>query len=984
MQDTRIAANQPDARLRERGQRFAPRPRGLHLPGCFLNMPRGTGWTWIVRTVQPMALLIVCATTAVAVAETPPTYEAHIGPLLTRYCAGCHNEDDAEGGLALDSFASLQEGGDHGPAIVPGQAESSRLIRLLEATSEQRMPPEGNEAPTADELALLSAWINAGAKGPQGMEPDRKRLLTPKIVPRHQQPAGITSVTAAPDGNTIAIARFGRVEVRAVGEERLLHTFTDFPGKVNAVHFSADGRTLVTASGISGLSGQACLWDLETGRALLRIDAHRDTMFDAELSPDGQVVATCSYDKRIMLWDRESGKRLRSLEGHNDAVYDLAFSPDGSVLASASGDETVKLWHVGSGERLDTLGQPQAEQYAVAFSPDGKFVLAGGADNRIRVWQFVSRQTQRINPLVYARFAHEGAVIGLAFSPDGSRLVSTAEDRSLKMWDTSDYSQAFSFERQVDVVGGLTWLAGEPRILVGRLDGTRQVYSLPAAAPRQPVAPETMVNRFADMPETAPEQIAELEPNDRVAAAQPVSLPAVIQGLIQPHQAGRSEDQDLFRFHAEQGQQWVLEVNAARQKSPLDSRIEVLDERGQPIERVLLQAVRDSYFTFRGQNSSTSDGFRLHNWEEMELNQYLYASGEVVKLWHYPRGPDSGFMLYPGRGNRYTYFDTTPAAHPLQSPCYIVEPRVPGTPLIPNGLPVFPVYFENDDDGERELGTDSRLTFTVPSTGTYIARITDTRGFVGSDFAYDLTIRPRRPDFAVTVAGGNLTVNAESAKEFTLNVDRIDGFDGEIRVEIDGLPPGFHATSPLVIEAGQNQALGTVFAAADAMEPAAEAAQASKLTATATVFGRQVSKPAGTLGTIKLAPKPKLLVRIGPDPDSGQSLASVDEPVELTIAPGETITAKVVVERNGFTGRVSFGNADAGRNLPHGVYVDNIGLNGLLIVEGRDERTFFLSAAEWVRETTRPFHLLARADGNQATLPVILHVRRKSPGADQE
>ena len=34
--------------------------------------------------------------------------------------------------------------------------------------------------------------------------------------------------------------------------------------------------------------------------------------------------------------------------------------------------------------------------------------------------------------------------------------------------------------------------------------------------------------------------------------------------------------------------------------------------------------------------------FRLFNWEEMHLNEYLYANGEVVKLWLYPRGPDSG------------------------------------------------------------------------------------------------------------------------------------------------------------------------------------------------------------------------------------------------------------------------------------------------------------------------------------------------------
>jgi len=169
-----------------------------------------------------------------------------------------------------------------------------------------------------------------------------------------------------------------------------------------------------------------------------------------------------------------------------------------------------------------------------------------------------------------------------------------------------------------------------------------------------------------------------------------------------------------------------------------------------------------------------------------------------------------------------------------------------------------------------------------------------------------------------------------------------------------------------------------IFADADAPQPTADNAKASKVVARASVNGEVVEKQSGSLGEIKLGEKPKLLVRVVTSDGSTESVASFDHPIELTIAPGETITAKVIVQRNGFDGRVSFGNADAGRNLPHGVYVDNIGLNGLLVVEKQSERTFFLTAAKWVPETTRIFHLLARVEGNQATLPVILHVRKQT------
>ena len=106
--------------------------------------------------------------------------------------------------------------------------------------------------------------------------------------------------------------------------------------------------------------------------------------------------------------------------------------------------------------------------------------------------------------------------------------------------------------------------------------------------------------------------------------------------------------------------------NAARSGSKLDSFLEVLDDQGRRVPRVLLQAVRDSYFTFRGKNGTETGDFRLFNWEEMGINDYLYANGEVVRLWLYPRGPDSGFFVYPGQGNRWGYFDTTPAGPRLE------------------------------------------------------------------------------------------------------------------------------------------------------------------------------------------------------------------------------------------------------------------------------------------------------------------------------
>ncbi|MFM8891176.1 MAG: hypothetical protein ACKOTB_06055, partial [Planctomycetia bacterium] len=82
-----------------------------------------------------------------------------------------------------------------------------------------------------------------------------------------------------------------------------------------------------------------------------------------------------------------------------------------------------------------------------------------------------------------------------------------------------------------------------------------------------------------------------------------------------------------------------------------------------------------------------------------------------------------------------------------------------------------------------------------------------------------------------------------------------------------------------------------------------------------------------------------------------------------------------------FKGGIDFGKEGAGRNLPHGVFVDNLGLNGLLVVEGADERVFFITAAPKAAPGRRLFHLRANPDGGQTSQPVWLNVLPTADGA---
>jgi WD40 repeat protein len=438
----------------------------------------------------------------------------------------------------------------------------------------------------------------------------------------------------------------------------------------------------------------------------------------------------------------------------------------------------------------------------------------------------------------------------------------------------------------------------------------------------------------------------EAEPNEVQPNA--IAAPGGANGRI-----GAPGDVDLWRFEAKKGQVWVIETLASRMGSAADTKIEVLRPDGRPVERLLLRAVRDSWLEFRSIDANANGG-RYWKWEEMELGQFLYMNGEVVRLFLAPRGPDSQWDFFATGGKRVGYFDTSAVSHPLDEPAYIVEPRPVGTKIPPNGLPVFTLAYANDDDASRKLGSDSRLTFTAPDDGAYLVRVRDVRDLGGERHTYRLSIREAKPDFSVSLEGQNANVPAGSGRNFTVRVDRVDGFDGPVTVEIAGMPRGFAATSPLTVYEGHFTTQGTVYAAADSPKPPAMGT--SKIVARAKVGGKDVVKEANAFGAFTLAPKPQVRVFLEP----------VDGARELAVVPGKEIPALLKIERNGFNDRVTF---DV-EGLPFGVIVADIGLSGVLIPEKETERRVFLQCAAWVSPETRFCHARAREVGNPTSPPV--------------
>ena len=113
-----------------------------------------------LAALSASSLLAAPATKPAAPAEL--TFERDIRPILKANCFHCHGEEGkTKGGLDVRLRHLLAKGGEHGPAIVPGKAEKSRLFTMVR---DGEMPKGENKKLPPEKIELLRRWIESGAK----------------------------------------------------------------------------------------------------------------------------------------------------------------------------------------------------------------------------------------------------------------------------------------------------------------------------------------------------------------------------------------------------------------------------------------------------------------------------------------------------------------------------------------------------------------------------------------------------------------------------------------------------------------------------------------------------------------------------------------------------------------------------------------------------------------------------------------------------
>jgi WD40 repeat protein len=409
-----------------------------------------------------LALLVLLGVAGAATAQDL-TYWTDIRPIFRKHCTACHankylKEPEVSGGLALDNYVNTMRGSRRA-VVAAGKAKDSVLLEYLTTTDKTKRMPLDAEPLPKQTIDLIQQWIVQGAKegtrpaeldapGVGKSAPTRKldvliaTTTTPPAGSVGKAPAGplqlalqvgplapITAVAFSPEGKTLALGSYGQVVIWDMEKATPIKRLTNILGAVNDVRFSPKGEWLAIGGGQPSAKGDIRLVSTRDWKLAATLRGHDDVVFSLAFSPDGQTLASASFDHTLRLWNVAKHDQLRVFTHHSDFVHAVAWSRDGKFLATASKDRTAQWLNLETGKSKYTLSAGEQDVLAVAISPDGKRVVSSGYEPALLWWSTENGEKIR------TQGGHGIAVHELVFTPDGKKLVSCAADRTVRTWD---------------------------------------------------------------------------------------------------------------------------------------------------------------------------------------------------------------------------------------------------------------------------------------------------------------------------------------------------------------------------------------------------------------------------------------------------------------------------------------------------------------------------------------------------------------------
>ncbi len=387
--------------------------------------------------IRPSSVLsfaiLSLAITSTSLAEESPVkpvdFATQVMPILKRNCLACHHQQEAEGGLVLETLASIHAGGDSGPGATPKDLESSSLWTRASGEEDPIMPPPDNSVGasplTAEELALLRLWIEQGATGTDASASE-------KIV-WQPIPASIRATYAmdvSPDNRIAAVARANRVLI----------------------------VDLQSTTEVARLSDPS-LADLAVDGGIADVDLIQSIAF----SPDGDRIATGGF-RTVRIWKRTPAPVSQPPSPLANASGPIAISQDQTRAAFVNAIGDVEIWDLNAPQKQHTLTSPAGLVTSLGWAN------TAGEDERL----FVARQDGHLavwngtTGAIVCELQTDTSIAEMAIARDASTLVTLTSAKQVRAYQCAATESVWKITPVHESVGAIadaTAIAATPTLI---------------------------------------------------------------------------------------------------------------------------------------------------------------------------------------------------------------------------------------------------------------------------------------------------------------------------------------------------------------------------------------------------------------------------------------------------------------------------------------------------------------------------------------
>lgn len=381
-------------------------------------------------------------------------FQDDVLPIFRSKCMRCHNADTQRGGLNLATHVALMQGGSSGPVVDTGNADGSRLFRLITHDEEPIMPPSGGKL-ADDEIEAVRRWINDGALATADSTP----MATAKdesagpgegqtfvaatfvdgpppmpevelIMPASLSARGVVAraVSTSPTAPLLAVGSYRQVLLYNTDDYSLIGALPFPEGEIFTMDFSVNGELLVVGGGKEGDSGICAVYHVRTAERTGVYGEAYDTVLAAAISPDHRMIAVGGPNRRVRVYNTADGAELYDIDPHTDWILAVKFTPDGEVLSTADRAGNLYLWQAANGRAVEQLRGHEGAIYALDYTPDSVYLASAGDDGTVQIWD--TWQYSRVRSFK----AHDGPVLELAVSQN-NEIATTSSVGRVKRFD---------------------------------------------------------------------------------------------------------------------------------------------------------------------------------------------------------------------------------------------------------------------------------------------------------------------------------------------------------------------------------------------------------------------------------------------------------------------------------------------------------------------------------------------------------------------